>query len=87
MLEAGLADVVLEGEVVATLRPGDYFGEIAALEWGAGFARSRAATVIARGDVKLHVLAPEALAQLLGRFPRIEREIRRTAHDRLLRAR
>jgi aromatic-L-amino-acid decarboxylase len=87
VLEAGLADVVVEGKVVTTLRPGDYFGEIAALEWGAGFARSRAATVIARGDVQLRVLTPEALAKLLGEFPRIEREIRRTAHERLQRAR
>jgi len=87
VLEDGLADVVVEGKVVTTLRPGDYFGEIAALEWGAGFARSRAATVIARGDVQLRVLAPEALAQFLGEFPRIEREIRRTAHERLRRAR
>jgi glutamate/tyrosine decarboxylase-like PLP-dependent enzyme len=87
VLEHGLADVVVDGEVVTTLRPGDYFGEIAALEWGAGFARSRAATVIARGDVRLGVLTSEALAQLLAEFPRIEREIRRTAHERLRRAR
>ena len=87
VLEEGLADVLVEGEVVTTLRPGDYFGEIAALEWGAGFARSRAATVVARGDVQLRVLAPAALARLLDRFPRIEREIRRTAHERLRRAR
>jgi aromatic-L-amino-acid decarboxylase len=87
VLEDGLADVVVEGEVVTTLRPGDYFGEIAALEWGAGFARSRAATVVARGDVQLRVLDSAALARLLIDFPRIEREIRRTAHERLLRAR
>jgi aromatic-L-amino-acid/L-tryptophan decarboxylase len=87
VLENGLADVVVESEVVTTLRPGDYFGEIAALEWGAGFARSRAATVVARSDVRLRVLDPAALAQLLARFPRIEREIRRTAHERLRRAR
>jgi aromatic-L-amino-acid/L-tryptophan decarboxylase len=87
VLEDGLADVVVEGEVVMTLRPGDYFGEIAALDWGAGFARSRAATVVARGDVQLRVLDPAALAQLLAKFPRIEREIRRTAHERLRRAR
>jgi glutamate/tyrosine decarboxylase-like PLP-dependent enzyme len=83
----GLADVVVEGEVVTTLRPGDYFGEIAALEWGAGFARSRAATVVARGEVQLRVLDPSALGRLLVEFPRIEHEIRRTAHDRLRRAR
>ena len=87
VLEDGIADVVVEGKVVTTLRPGDYFGEIAALEWGAGFARSRAATVIARGDVQLRVLAPDALARLLHEFPRLEREVRRTAHERLRRAR
>jgi aromatic-L-amino-acid decarboxylase len=87
VVEDGLADVVVDGDVVTTLRPGDYFGEIAALEWGAGFARSRAATVIARDDVRLRVLEPAALVRLLGMFPRIERELRRTAHERLRRAR
>jgi selenocysteine lyase/cysteine desulfurase len=87
VVEAGLADVVVDGVAVMTLRPGDYFGEIAALEWGAGFARSRAATVVARDDVRLHVLEPGALAQFLHAFPRVEDELRRTAHERLRRAR
>ena len=69
MLEQGLVDVVLEGEVVATLRCGDYFGEIGALEWGAGFARSRVATVVAREDVQLRVLEGDALAELLASVP------------------
>jgi glutamate/tyrosine decarboxylase-like PLP-dependent enzyme len=87
VLERGLADVVVDGDVVTTLRPGDYFGEIAALEWGAGFARSRAATVVAREDVRVRVLAADALRQLLETFPRLESEIRHTAHERLRRAR
>jgi len=87
VLEDGLAEVLVEGEVVNTLRPGDYFGEIAALEWGAGFARSRAATVVAREELRLRVLTPEALDALFDRFPQLEDEIRRTAHERLRRAR
>jgi aromatic-L-amino-acid/L-tryptophan decarboxylase len=87
VLAEGLADVVVDGGVVTTLRPGDYFGEIAALEWGAGFARSRAATVRARDNVRVQVLAPDALARLLQAFPRLEAEIRHTAHERLRRAR
>jgi cAMP-dependent protein kinase regulator/CRP/FNR family cyclic AMP-dependent transcriptional regulator/cGMP-dependent protein kinase 2 len=87
VLAEGLADVVVDGGVVTTLRPGDYFGEIAALEWGAGFARSRAATVVARDNVRVQVLAPDALARLLQDFPRLEAEIRHTAHERLRRAR
>jgi len=72
---------------VGTLRPGDYFGEIAALEWGAGFARSRAASVVARDDVRARVLGLPAFAELLRRFPRLESELTRTAQKRLRRAR
>jgi glutamate/tyrosine decarboxylase-like PLP-dependent enzyme len=87
VLEDGLADVVVDGDRVASLRPGDYFGEIAALEWGSGFARARAATVVARDEVRLRVLEPDALARFLRAFPRVEHELRRTAHERLQRAR
>ena len=83
VLEEGAVDVVIDGEIVSTLRAGEFFGEIAALEWGAGYARSRVATVVARQDVRLRVLEPEALAHLLSAFPRLEREIRRQAYDRL----
>ena len=82
-MEKGAVDVVIDGEVVATLRAGEFFGEIAALEWGAGYARSRIASVVARHDLRLRVLPPEQLARLLEAFPRLEREIRRQAHDRL----
>ena len=71
----------------ATLRAGEFFGEVAALEWGAGFARSRSATVVARDDVRLRVVGPAALAQLLAAAPRLERALRVSAHERLRRAR
>ena len=83
VLEDGAVDVVIDGEVVSTLRAGECFGEIAALEWGAGYARSRIATVVARRDVRARVLEPAALARLLEAFPRLEREIRLRAYDRL----
>ena len=83
VLERGTAEVRFRGEALATLRDGDYFGEIGALEWGAGFARSRAATVVAIGDLRLRVLSSDELRRLLDAFPRIEAEIRRTAHERL----
>lgn len=83
VVEKGAVDVVIDGEVVATLRAGEFFGEIAALEWGAGYARSRIATVVARHELRMRVLTPEQLQRLLDAFPRLEREIRRQAHDRL----
>ncbi len=83
----GAADVLVGGRLVATLRAGEHFGEIAALDWGAGFARSRAATVVAREDVRLLVLDSSALAGLVDRFPQIETELRVVANERLRRAR
>lgn len=83
VVEEGAVDVLVDGEVVATLRAGEFFGEIAAMEWGAGYARPRVASVVARRELRLRVLAPDQLARLLEAFPRIEREIRRQAHDRL----
>jgi aromatic-L-amino-acid decarboxylase len=83
VIEEGLVDVLFGDEIVATLRPGDYFGEIAALEWGARFARARIATVVARTAASLRVLGPPALAQLIAEFPRLESEIRHTAHRRM----
>ena len=83
VIESGLVDVVLDDELVATLRPGEYFGEIAAIEWGAGYARSRVADVVARTSARVHELDAAALARLLDDFPRLEEEIRQTAHRRL----
>jgi glutamate/tyrosine decarboxylase-like PLP-dependent enzyme len=83
----GTLDVSVNGSVVATLRAGEHFGEIAALEWGAGFARSRAATVVARDEVRLQVVSPEDLKALLARFPRLDGELRRAAGERLRHAR
>jgi glutamate/tyrosine decarboxylase-like PLP-dependent enzyme len=84
---AGTVDVVVDGAVVATLRRGDHFGEIAALDWGAGFAHPRAATVVARDDVSLLIVEPQALKQLLGAVPWLDGVLRRHAHERLRRAR
>jgi CRP-like cAMP-binding protein len=83
VLEQGTVDIVADGELVKTLEPGDYFGEIGALDWGAGFARSRVASVVARDVVRVRVLESAALAELLAKFPRLEREIRHTAHERM----
>jgi CRP-like cAMP-binding protein len=38
------------------LGAGEFFGELAALDWGAGFARTRSATVAATEQTRLLVL-------------------------------
>ena len=78
----GTADVFLGDEHVATLGPGEFFGELAALDWGAGYGYSRLATVVAGSPLRLLVFADGALAELM-RFPSIERQIRAAVQERL----
>jgi aromatic-L-amino-acid decarboxylase len=65
------------------LGPGQFFGELAALDWGAGFGYVRTATVVARTDVRLLVLAPAILDELVRSAPEVDRLIRAAVRERL----
>ena len=52
-IEEGTADVTLGGRHAAALGPGDFFGELAALDWGAGYGYSRLATVVAGSPLRM----------------------------------
>ena len=47
------------------LGPGDFFGELAAIDWGAGFGRTRTATVTATEPTRLLVLDWALVNQLI----------------------
>jgi len=65
VVEAGQVDVLGDGRVIATLGPGEGFGEIALLR-----RSTRTATVVARTDVRLRALGSEHfLAVVLGYTP------------------
>jgi CRP-like cAMP-binding protein len=61
----GTAVVERDGERLAELGPGDFFGEVAALDWGAGHGHARSATVTATAPLRLLVLSPTSFDQLL----------------------
>ena len=52
----GTVEVSADGNTLATLGPGEFFGELSAIDWGAGFARTRSATVTATEATLLLVL-------------------------------
>jgi len=79
---AGRVGIELE-EQRSELGPGQFFGELAALDWGAGFGYVRTATVVARTDVRLLVLAPAILDELVRAAPEVERLIRAAVRERL----
>jgi glutamate/tyrosine decarboxylase-like PLP-dependent enzyme len=80
---AGTVRVYTELEEPRELGPGDFFGEVAALDWGAGFGYARTSTVIANSPVRLLVLSPAAVGDLIRRAPEVERQLREAAGERL----
>jgi CRP-like cAMP-binding protein len=78
-IEEGEVDVLGEtGEPIATLGPGETFGEIALLVTG-----RRIATVVARTPIRVLSLFDQDLKRVLGRVPELERTLRRLGGERL----
>jgi aromatic-L-amino-acid decarboxylase len=81
----GLVEVV-DGEVrVGELGPGEFFGELAALDWGSSFAYARTATVLAVEPTRLLVMPFPGLNELVRRVPDVDRAIRSAAGQHLQR--
>ncbi|HZC73703.1 MAG TPA: aminotransferase class V-fold PLP-dependent enzyme [Jatrophihabitans sp.] len=83
--------VVVEGQVtalrtgrpVAEFGPGEFFGELGALDWGAGYGYARTATIIAIEPARLLVLSPAHLGRLLAEAPAVDEIVRRAVRERL----
>jgi CRP-like cAMP-binding protein len=63
--------------------PGDFFGEIAALDWGASFGYARLATVTATSPTRLLVLTNADPLVLTDEIPSMAALVSRAARDRL----
>lgn len=64
VIESGTVSVSVDGESVASLGPGDFFGELALLDGG-----PRTATVTAEDDVRVLVVSRQEFAGLLEEDP------------------
>jgi aromatic-L-amino-acid/L-tryptophan decarboxylase len=82
LLLRGDADVFSGDRYLTSLQSGDFFGELAALDWGATFGYPRLATVKARTDLTLLVLTDAELAELMAAVPLISARIRGAAGQR-----
>jgi quercetin dioxygenase-like cupin family protein len=79
----GTAAVSVDGAAARELGPGDFFGELRALEWGSGYAYPRLASVRATSALRLLVFPEGALAQLVERYPAVAEVIRAAVAERL----
>jgi aromatic-L-amino-acid decarboxylase len=79
----GTASVSVDREQARDLGAGDFFGELRALEWGAGYAYPRLASVVATSPLRLLVFPEGSLTELVERYPAIAGVIRETVAERL----
>jgi aromatic-L-amino-acid/L-tryptophan decarboxylase len=80
---AGRAEVHVGDRVARELGPGDFFGELAALDWGADYGYPRLATVIAATDLRMAKLTAATLRGLMRDVPEVDAAVRRAAAERL----
>jgi CRP-like cAMP-binding protein len=79
----GTAEVRIDEQHLRDVPTGDFVGEIAALEWHAGFTYPRTATVIATSPVRLLVI-PSGLAPSLAKdLPLVGERLRTAVRERL----
>lgn len=83
VLTEGEVDIEVDGERVAHVGQGDFVGELAALDWGAGFGFSRTATVRATERARLLVMTGEELCRIMRELPVVESRIRAAVAQRL----
>ena len=83
LIREGTVDVLVDGERIGQLGPDEFFGEIAALDWGAGFGYPRIAEVVAAGPLEVLVYPDGGLEALFAEVPAVERVIRAAVEYRL----
>ena len=78
VLLAGQAEVRRGDDVLATLGPGDFFGEIAIIEDG-----RRTASVVTASPVRVAVMLPRDFDEMRVQMPAVAEKIERAARERL----
>ena len=81
IIEEGTADVLKDGDKIAELGPGDFFGEIGLLE-----TERRTASVVATAPMRLVVMFGRDFRQMEREMPSLADRIRSVMEERLARA-
>ena len=83
----GRVEVLVGDERVAELSSGDFFGELAALDWGGGYGYPRVASVRTLQPTTLLTFPGGSMNEIARDHPPIARRIRRVGLERLARNR
>jgi aromatic-L-amino-acid/L-tryptophan decarboxylase len=83
VLLEGTAEVRTESGVVRPVEAGEFFGELAALDWGAGYGYPRLASIVATSRCRLLVIPWVRFGPLMGDLPEVAERIRTAVRERL----
>lgn len=83
----GRVEVLVDDERVAELCSGEFFGELAAMDWGGGYGYPRIASVRTLQATTLLTFAGGSMNEIVRDHPSIARQIRRVGLQRLTRSR
>ena len=81
----GEVEVTADGTRITTCGPGEFFGELAAVDWGAGFARTRTATVSATQPTRLLALDWMLVNRLMSAAPAFGAQLEQASRAHLAR--
>ena len=79
----GRVQVLIDGEVVAELGAGEFFGELAALDWGGGYGYARTASVVTLTDTTLLTFPTGSMNEVARDNATVADEVRRAGLERL----
>ncbi len=82
VIVAGRVEVLVDAVAVAELTGGEFFGELGALDWGAGYGYPRTASVRALEPTRLLTFPAGSMNELARDHPQIAHEIRRVGAER-----
>ena len=82
----GCLRVEVDGALVRELEDGEFFGELAARDWGSGFGYPRLATVVAAETSQLWRLPPELFGELAATEPRFAARVADAVRERFARS-
>jgi len=83
LILSGRYDVFIDTRLIRALGPGDYFGELAARDWGGGYGYTRLATVSCAEPGRLLKLTSEDFQWLTETEPAVQAEIAKALAERL----
>ncbi len=85
LILSGLYDVSIDGQPIRTSGPGEFFGELAARDWGGGYGYARLTTVRCAESGRLLKLTSEDLQWLVSTEPSVKARITAIVAERLQR--